>query len=681
MILLSGLIQSQEVMQQTPSRGVFTDVSRDTEGYPCISSVKEACEVYPKTIKEVQDRCMLAQEEIKKLVSEIISCPVEKQNKETVVRALDRIYAWMDSARHPLYAMSNCHPNEALRSECLLQGGELLTFFIEQIESNQALYRVVKQYRDTNAKNEFLLPAERYFLERMMSNFERAGCALSQGKVAQLLKLKKRCVELEAQFQENINNDTSRMIVSKEQLAGMSEEWIASLPRQGEQYVLVAIQHYYPILTHCSVEATRESFYRLYNNRAYPANAFIVRELVRGCHKRAKLLGYASFAEYELATQMIRTPEKALTFLNDVLMRIQGGEEKNPKRKPLWNAWYQDPSSEQGKKAQKVKVEEYFIFDQTLSSLIKIYEQFFDIIIEKIPADALWHPDVQLLRVSTKDKKVLQYLFLDLFARDKKMPCASLLGGVDGIKKSESKLYPAVATILCSFNKQEKENQLFLSYDDVSVLFHEFGHAMHSAFARTSLCYQAGIKNVTYDFIEVPSKLMEYWLGEREIVQLMSCHYKTGKALSDEVATDLAKNAPCKSSAWPRHTSCWGGCLLEVHGSGKKKDIEQIHKKWRDRVYLYHDRGNEYHDYCSVTQVVGETYGPKMYSYTWCHALAADLYSHIEKEGILNPKAGKRYVDTILSQGASKDPHEMLRDYLGREPHFDAFYKKMGLEK
>jgi len=686
-ITLCTFAQAEEVRK-------ITFVPRDIEGYPRICSVENACMVYPKTIQEVKERSAFAQKEALKLINAIITCPVEKQHKKTMLYALDRVYAWVDSTRYPINTVGNVHPDEVMRNECVAHYMELNNFIAENVESNRALYKVFKSYHDTNAQKEALTAQERYFLKTMLRTFERAGSGLSDDKAAQLEKLKKRCMELEAQFQKNLSDDTSKFFVSKEQLVGMSEEWIASLPREGELYALPAYGSlYWDVMFYCELEATRKAMYILGVNRAL-ANKAVTKELLAIRNKRAEILGYKSFADFDLFYQMVETPSKAWEFLKEMQARNLPYAKKEAEERihnlpegisltkdgkiKIWDLYYKGHISARKQSSDKINVSEYFPLEHTLDGLIKIYEQFFDIVIEKLPIQDSWHSDVRLVRVSTKDKKVMAYVFLDLFPREKKYSHCVAFWCADGVKKLDGSSYPGVVTVVCNLTKPSPDKPALLTYSDITTIFHEFGHALHSAFGRTSLYYQSGTKNVTRDFVETPSQMLEYWLGSRDTIKMLSAHYKTGQPLPEASIDEVVKN--CKNLSYVSRCTYFGMFLLALHEEDKNKTIEQINKVFIEQNNPCVDYGDEYHNYCQLTQLGRENYGPKYYGYLWTLALAADVFEQIQKEGLLNPEAGKKYVDAILSHGGSKDANDMLRDYLGREPQFDAFYKKMGLE-
>ena len=537
-----------------------TFIPRDDQGYPHIQSVKDACMVYPKTVQEVQERSALAQKEAKLLITSIIECPTGKQNKETMLYALDRAYAWLDSTRYTIDTMGQIHPDEAMRKECETQYLNLNNFVTEHLENNKALYNALKTYNDSLAKNEKLSAEEQRFLSEILSGLERAGLKLSDEKVAQLLILKKRCTELEAEFIKNINNDTSAITVTKEDFAGVSEDFIESLARDGDRYIVSAnLTSYLTILRTCTIEATRKLLYDAFTNHAYPINVPVLQNLIATRDEYALLLGYKSYAHYDLLSQMAESPENVWHFLKEMqvnalplsknkialmtkdlpadILLTETGKVK------AWDVLY--IKGHYAKKQYSIDttvLAEYFPLEQTLAGLIKIYEQFFSIIIEKVVPDGMWHQDVQLVKVSTKDKKVLGYIFFDLFPREKKYPNACQFFGIDGMKKTSGSDYSAIVTVSCNFTKPLADKPSLLKFGEISTFFHECGHALHTMFAQTPLYYQSGLKNVTWDFIEMPSVMLENWLESpesKEILRMISCHYKTGQPLPDEQIDNL----------------------------------------------------------------------------------------------------------------------------------------------
>ncbi len=699
--LLAGLaicavVQAEEAVQQQATSQV-TFIPRDEQGYPCVQSVEDACAVYPKTIQEAKARWALAQKEALDLIEGIIACPAEKHNKETILYALDRVYAWIDSTAYTTNTVGMVHPDEAMRNECSMHYLLRKSFGIEHIEGNKPLYKALKMYYDTAAKTETLTPEERYFLKTILTMFESAGFGLSDDKAAQLTALKQRCAELETAFANNMNNDTSTVTVSKEELVGLSEDFIASLPRDGERYVLaMKTPICNVILKMCTVQATRKAVYDAYCKRAYPANVQVVSDLIDAQDALAKLLGYKSYAQYDLAKQMIQTPERAWTFLKNLQKKVvplaiekcaemtkdlpEGVSLTKTGTLQCWDySFVSDRFMKKHYGVDQELVAEYFPLEQTIAGLIKIYEQFFSIVIETISVEGMWHQDVQLVRVSTQDKEVLGYVFLDMFPREKKYPHVATFFGSDGIKKQGGARYPAVVSVVCNFTRPLVEKPALLKYGEVVTFFHEFGHALHAAFGVTPLYYQSGTKNVMRDFVEMPSQFLEKWLDDKDMLKIVSRHYRTGDPLPDALIINVLKASQQAEARWACSDLTIAMLLLSMFEEGQKKNVELLVQKYREENCPFLEYGNGYHSYCSVMHVGASNYGPKYYGYLWSQVLGDDVFEQIEKEGLLNPVAGKKYVNAILSCGGSKDANDMLRDYLGREPRPDAFYRKMGI--
>jgi thimet oligopeptidase len=322
---------------------------------------------------------------------------------------------------------------------------------------------------------------------------------------------------------------------------------------------------------------------------------------------------------------------------------------------------------------------EYFPMEKTIAGLINIYEQFFSLKIEAVPATDMWHSDVRLLQVSRKsDGALLGYVFMDLFPRDKKYGHAAAFEGVFAIKREDGTRTAASVALLCNFTKPIGDKPSLLKYGELTTFFHEFGHAIHCILGAAKYWNLSGF-NTEVDFVELPSQMLENWMEDKEILAMVSSHYKTGEPLPQEMITKRLELLKFGQGLVVVNQLALGMTGLELFGPNQNQNADAVFKRFAVQNIKGISYDDDTHRIYSFGHIASALYGPKYYGYLWSLVLAEDVFEKIEKEGLLNPQAGKRYADAILSHGGSKDANDMLRDYLGREPRFDAFYRKMGL--
>ncbi|MFT6765508.1 MAG: thimet oligopeptidase [Alteromonas naphthalenivorans] len=667
---------------------------RDRQGHVYIKTLEDVYTVYPNSITAIQERAKFTQDQSKKIIDAIIAVPHNKQNKKNMLEALDNAYAYFGPDLGIFELIMSVHPDKAMRDEAAKQDLAIKGFLLEHLSNNISLYEAFKGYDHGNATQEEFSPEEHLALDELIGDFKRSGLELPEDKRVKIVELNKKLQKISQQFSQNINNDASSITATKQQLTGVSDDFVGALKKNDAgEYILVTD---YPtanmILSYCKVEDTRKRFSKAFKNKAYPSNSTVLKDLMDTRHELAKALDFKSYAHLDLDSQMVKTPERARKFqldMKDKLLKKSDQEFKEftkdlPEGVSLtkagklesWNGGY--VSTYFKKKYYDVdeqKIAEYFPMEQTVRGLLDIYEKFFDLNIETIDSPQSWHPDVRLAKISDKNGPVRGYVFLDMFPRPNKYGHAAMFPGVTTVER-DGAIYPTVTTVVCNFTKPTADKPSLLKFDEVNTFFHEFGHAIHGVLGTTKLAAQSGT-SVKTDFVELPSQLLENWMENKEILQGLTHHYKTSIPMPDELIDK--KLAQIKFGQGMRNAQQMGFGLisLDCFGQDEDKDPEAIFKKHSQEFSPHGVYDTDTHSICSFGHLSG--YGAKYYGYMWSRVFADDVFAQVEKEGLLNPKAGKRYVEEILGRGGSKDPDAMLRDYLGREPNSDAFFKKIGL--
>ena len=668
---------------------------RDALGYVKVQSVADACLVYPQTVEEIAQRVAVAKERIKQIVADIIATPQDQQNKITMIHQLDRLDG-CTSELGVLEFVQHVYSDEAMRQKASELSTELRDFYTDMVEMNVDLYKAFKMYYEGNAVAETLLPEERYFLDDLMKDFKRSGLDLPEADRLKVAELQKKINKVGQDFSCNISDDATTITATKDELEGVAPEFIASLKTNDQGLFILPTD--YPtqnmIMNYCSVQETRKKFSKAFKNRAYPKNKRVLEEILSLRDELAKLLGFESFADLDLDDQMIKsaahawefennlekkTIEKSLQEFKTLTAQLPHGVTLSPDGKMYpWDGGFISTHFKKEKYDIDERVlAEYFPMEKTIAGLIHIYEQFFSLIITKVQPTHTWHSDVQLLQIAdVHTKQVLGYVFLDMFPREKKYGHAAQFSGVTAYQSADGLRYPGVVAVVCNFTKPTETKPSLLKYDEVNTFFHEFGHALHSVLGATRLASQAGT-NVKSDFVELPSQMLENWLENKDIVKNLSCHYQTGEHMPESLLDKKLELLKFGVGMQAVSQVLYAMVSLEYYGKGATKDTDAIWKKYFERLMPYSLYDTDTHMQYSFGHLFG--YSAKYYGYMWSDVLGQDVFAQIEKQGLLNPEAGKKYVDCILGKGGSKDPNELLVDFLGRQPNSDAFFKKMGL--
>jgi thimet oligopeptidase len=673
---------------------------RDPLGHIHLKTLDDVYAVYPKTVQEIKDRFEEAKKQANVIVAEIIAVPADKQNKENVLYAFDRLTSYAEEHQgagliDTLELVRSVYTDPAVVKAA--QETEVATrqFMFKHVSANVELYKALQTYAQGNAKKDNLTQEEQYFLGETLAYCKLMGLDLSEEQRKKVIELTGKEQELSVAYQNNIAQDTSTITATKEQLDGVDLEFIESLKKneQGEYVLHMDYPTASMIGSYCKAHDTRRRFSRAFSNRAYPENIQVLNELIEVRDQLAKALGFSSFDEMNLFDQMVGSPARVHKFYGTMKDRllVKADEEFKEfvKDLPEGVTLTADGKIKKGdggyistyfkKKYYNVderKIAEYFPMEKTVKGLLDIYEKFFSIKIEEVKNPKAWHPEVRLLKVTDNNDAVRGYIFLDMFPRPKKYNHAACFPCIKSITKEDGTIYPALSTVVCNFTKSTPTKPSLLKFREVQTFFHEFGHAIHGMLSKPRLVTHSGTM-VKTDFVELPSQLLENWMEDKEVLKNLSSHYQTGELMPNDLLDGKLKELKFGLGMGYAGQMFLGNVALEFFGSEKNKDPHAISKRLGEEYSPHSEYDPDGHFECNFGHLA--QYKARYYGYLWSRVFADDVFEKIEEEGLLNPKAGKRYLDEILGRGGSKDPNQMLRDYLGREPNADAFLKRIGL--
>jgi len=661
-----------------------------------IKNISDIIELYPSTPQVLEKRVVAAIADAQKRIDAIIAIPDTERTFANTAQALDTLESRSNlSVVAPIAEfVTMVDPEESMRNAGQKALIEIVKFATDKINNNPVLFKAFKAYVEGNAKNEELSDEQQYYLQEQMKGFRRSGLHLPKEQLEEVKQIKNELMRLGLEFEKNIAIDARTITVARDELEGLSDDFIDSLKTAEDGKYILGLDYptYFMVTDHCDVAATRKKLYQVFQNRGYPVNKEILEKIISLRDKLAKMLGFESFADLDIGSEMAKDPSTVRKFLDDLLEKVNVKESKEfalftkdlPKSVALspegkfypWDVRY---IFERYKKKHfaidETKIAEYFPMEKTVDGLLSIYQQFLGLTFKQVPISGLWHEDVSLIEVHDKlSDKLIGYLLFDLYPRPNKYSHACQGGIVSAIKSNSGEVNPALAIIVANFPKSTANKPSLLKRDEVETFFHEFGHAMHSLLGRTNLGSFSGT-SVKTDFVEVPSQMFEEWMRDKDILKKISSHYKTGESLPDELLDKIIAAKKLSKGWWTQRQIFLARLALDYF-EGSQKDLDTIMRSLHDQICLHQLFDSDDHRYASFGHLVG--YGAKYYSYLWSLVYAIDLFSEIKKHGLLNQDIGKRYVDTILGKGGSKDPQELMIEFLGREPNQENFLKEMG---
>jgi thimet oligopeptidase len=678
-----------------------------------VSTASRCAQLFPRSVAGIQQ--IVADAKVRGLAALRAICnqPAPRTFLNTA-QASDLARAEIGISAGILSVVKNVSPEKDLRDEANKQIIELEAFIIDNFSSNKKLYAAVKEYTLSEewADSSAITGERRYWLEEELKEFRRRGFELPDDKFDEVVQLQKELSVLSTAFSSNVAEDKSEIVVEISNLLGVPESVVKALhPKSEEEKSLLVLKMDYPtyfgVMKNCEVAETRKRMSFAFENRAFPANLNILKDVILKRHQLAVLLGFPSYSHYDLESKMAKSPEAAQSFVDNLVPGLQKkwAKEKEVLTRKLHPSVVLTPEGNiqsydvafcmnNVKKTElnvdETAIREFFPMSSTVQALFDIYQRFFDITFTKMEnGDELWHKDTSTLAVSCNRRKILLgHIVLDLFPREGKFShacCHSVVPAVLITEDAETKVFsPALSVVIANFPGGTPDAPPLFTHDDVETFFHEFGHAIHGLMGRTVMASFAGTR-VKRDFVELPSQMLEEWLWEPEILQLVTKHYKTGETLPQALidAKIASKNAfsgrdSLRQLQFATYALSIFGLPFSAESGSEKLDTTRLFQSIQPKVMPGIEYAKDAHFECAFGHLMG--YAATYYGYMWSEVFAQDVFQYIkDRNGLLSAELGKRYVDCIIGAGGARDPNELLKDFLGREPNAVAFLGKLGV--
>ncbi len=689
-IIFLGLILA------TIGTGVITMiVKNEISDRPCYSVLADIEDLFAHSKEVVNKKYQDAADQLKVDIAALIALDDSQKTFDTTFVALDRALEKFNIVYASIYTLSIVSPDEEVRKAAQEIVPQVSDLYTEVITLNKDLYDVLEAYasRLEAEQHEVLSDEQNYFLEETMRGFKRSGLLLPEKEQNRLKKLQKELALLSAEFDTNLAAANKTITVDKAGLKGLEESFIESLKKteEGAYIIPTDYAHYYKVIEQSEVADTRKRLYRAFNKRGYPENDVILKRIIAVSDELAKVLGYESFAAYSLEEEMAKTPKKVHSFLGDLRSRAwnkakqetalllqdvpEGVEVVDDKFYP-WDITYVfNRYKQQHYKVDEAKIAQYFPLTYTLPALLSIYEDFFGLQFKKLKNTTFWHEEVEAYAVY-QGETYRGMILLDLFPRPFKYSHAGHLSIVPALKNSRGRILPSVALVMANFPRAHGERPSLLKRSEVNTFFHEFGHALHALLGATELASFSGT-SVKKDFVEMPSQMLEEWLWDPVILKRISSHYQTKESLPDDLIANIISLKQFGKADLILRQGFLAALSLAYYMPGADKDPYAIMNELVNKLTQGQHADPENRFYAAFGHLTG--YGPRYYGYLWSKVFALDLFSAIKPHGLTNKEIGMKYADLVLSKGGSKEPEELLEDFLGRKPSSKAFFEDIGI--
>lgn len=663
-----------------------------------VHSFDDVYRLFPSSETEIKKRTAAAISDAQHRIEQIVQTPAKQRTFANTVKALDNLEAFSELpvTMNVLCMLESVSPEEAIRNAAHKEMLEVQNFAIEHINNNVSLYVALKEYAESGKDKDELTDEERYYLIERLRDFKRTGLDLPQEQQTRIKEMQKELAALTLEFDTAIAKDATKVLLTREELEGLPEEFINGLEKNKDGTYNVGIDYptYFPIMQEASVESTRKKMSHASSNKAYPENHDRLKQIIAKRDALAKELGFSSYAALDLDDQMVPSPERAKQFLTGLINRVRPKVDAEIARifsdlpesvtktedgriKPWDTSYVQTQYKKTHFDIDEQELAEYFPVDSTIKELFDIYEQFLSVTFKQISVDGLWHPDVTAVAVYDAEDTLLGYFLLDLYPRPNKYShaCHGTVIPATYDKKGEPNI--ALSVVIANFPKPVGDKPALLKRNDVQTFFHEFGHALHALLGRTHIASFSGT-SVKRDFVEMPSQMLEEWLWDKAMLKKVSSHYKTGEPMPDELIEKVLATKNISKGLFTIRQAYLSLLALNYFLEGTDKDPHTIRKQLAEDILYYLAPDEDSHFYASFGHLTG--YGAKYYGYLWSKVFALDLFEKIKQHGLLNPEIGRIYTEEVIGRGGSKDPNQLLESFLGRKPNDAAFLKDIGVE-
>lgn len=647
------------------------------------------------------------------------------ENRQLITRLIEEGADTWDTLAYPLEEAEDnlnkvwsviSHYNSVLNSDELREIYKrligLLTDYNTEMGQNVALFEA---YQRLAKSDEFthLSQAQRQSITHILRGFKLSGVALPETKKQQYSELKKKLSRLSNVFSENVLDATQAWtlhIEDKQQLPGVPEsalQLLASLAKESNYdsgYLLTLdAPCYLPMMTYCEDASLREKMYEAFMTRASEQgpnagkwdNTDTIQEILVARQALAKLLSFDNYAQRSLATKMASSVDEVVGFLEQ--LADKGGDfakqeldelkafAKETSGSDEFNIWDSAFYAEKLKQARFELSQEalrpYFPAPTVLNGLFEVVKRLFNIEVQARPEVNSFHPDACYYSIFSEGREIAGF-YLDLYARKHKRGGAWMAECRSRRRLADGSVQMPIAFLVCNFTPPVDGKPSLLTHNEVTTLFHEFGHGLHHMLTTVDVAGVSGISGVPWDVVELPSQFLENWCWQEESLAMMSGHFETGDALPKEMLTKMLAAKHFQSGMMMMRQvefALFDFLLHRDFTEAENNDVLALMDYVRNKVAVI--KPPEYTRFShAFSHIFAGGYAAGYYSYKWAEVLAADAFSRFEEEGIFNPQTGLEYKEHILQRGGSLEAVDMFVNFRGRKPSVEPLLRQAGIK-
>jgi len=582
-----------------------------------------------------------------------------------------------------------------------------VTQYWTELGQNQALF---ERYKALSQSAEYaaLRPARKKIIQNELRDFRLGGAELPAEQKVRYSAVRERLAELSSRFSDNILDATdayTHIETDRARLAGIPEDALEAARQAAQEagkdgwLFNLKMPSYLPVMQYADNRELRELIYRAYATRAAEFgkpewnNTPVIAEMLKLRRELAQLLGFTSYAAYSLEPKMADTPDEVLAFLRDLGQRAKPYAERDLAELKVFartelglddlQSWDVTYAAEKLRIARysfsDQEVKQYFTEEQVLAGMFGLVERLFGMTVRR-DETPVWHPDVRFYTLTDRNGDKIGQFYLDMYARAGKRGGAWMDDAV-ARRRIAAGIQAPVAYLTCNFSAPVSGRPALFTHDEVTTLFHEFGHGLHHLLTRVEDLPVAGISGVEWDAVELPSQFMENFCWEWQVLEPMTRHVDTGEHLPRSLFDKMlaAKNFQIgMQTVRQLEFSLFDMILHSAFDPAGTENVEDVLAEVRNEIaVLVPPAYNRFAN--SFSHIFGGGYAAGYYSYKWAEVLSADAYSLFEETGVLNPETGSLFREEILAVGGSRPALESFTAFRGREPKVDALLRHNGM--
>ena len=634
---------------------------------------------------------------------EAITSNKELPSFENTIEALEYSGEQLDRVSSVFYNLNSAETNSEIQ-KIAQEVSPLLSEFGNDITLNNNLFLRIKVVYDK--KSELNLTTEQAtLLDKKYKNFSRNGANLDDEKKEILREIDKELSSLKLKFGENVLAETNNYelhLTNEEDLKGLPDgekeaaAFIAKQKNKEGWVITLAYPSYIPFMKYADNRELRKKIAIAAGAQCFKDDIFnneeIVLKIAKLRFKRANLLGYATHAHFVLEERMAGTPETVTSFLNDLLEKAKPFADNEFKElekfaKDLdeidhlekWDsAYYSEKLKNKLFNLDDEKLKPYFKLENVIEGAFSVANKLFGLTFKEVNTIDTYHPDVKTYEVFDGNNNLVSIFYGDFHPREGKRNGAWMTSFKDQKIKNGINDRPHISNV-CNFTKPTLSKPSLLTFNEVTTLFHEFGHGLHGMLANTTYPSLSGT-SVYWDFVELPSQILENWCYEKECLDIFAKHFETGETIPMEYVSKIKESASfLEGMATVRQISL-GLLDMSWHGIDPSKitSVKENETKALTRTKLFPDV-IENCTTVAFSHIFPGGYSSGYYSYKWAEVLDADAFDYFKENGIFNTTIGDSFRENILSKGGTDHPMTLYKNFRGQEPKPEALLKRAGL--